>query len=108
MAGSGGSCPCQMAMAAPSEAICASDRSTKITPRSTTCRPRYAWMPAMIRLAAMGAARNDRIAGSIIAGSTARGGFERRRELADVEVEQRDVVGHLLVAANRRRQLEHG
>jgi hypothetical protein len=28
------------AMVAPSAAICASDRSTKMTPRSTTCTPR--------------------------------------------------------------------
>ncbi len=30
----------KMAIVAPSAAICASDRSTKITPRSTTCTPR--------------------------------------------------------------------
>jgi hypothetical protein len=30
----------RMAIAAPNAAICASDRSTKITPRSTTCTPR--------------------------------------------------------------------
>src|SRR2546430_2534258 len=36
--------PTTMATVAPRAAICASARSTKITPRSTTCTPRYACM----------------------------------------------------------------
>ena len=45
------------AIVAPNAAICASERSTKITPRSTTCTPRYAWMPAITRLATKGGSR---------------------------------------------------
>src|SRR5262245_170278 len=32
----------RIAIVAPNAAICASERSTKMTPRSTTCTPRYA------------------------------------------------------------------
>src|SRR4051812_43593171 len=50
-----------MAMVAPSAAICASARSTKITPRSTTCTPKYAWIPVRIKLAAKAHFRNSNI-----------------------------------------------
>src|SRR6266852_4811132 len=53
--------PIRMAMVAPSAAIWASARSTKMTPRSTTCTPRYAWMPVRIRLAMNGRIRNGSI-----------------------------------------------
>jgi hypothetical protein len=56
----------RIAMVAPNAAIWASERSTKMTPRSTTCTPRYAWIPAITRLATNGAARNDRIVMSMM------------------------------------------
>src|SRR5262245_49295502 len=93
----------RIAIVAPSAAICASDRSTKITPRSTTCRPRYAWMPAMIRLAAMAGARNCRIVQSTIRLFPS-DLFERARQQPDVVVDQLDVIAGRFLAANRRRQ----
>src|ERR1044072_6996571 len=106
MALSCGSTPCHTAIAAPSDAICASERSTKITPRSTTCRPRYAWMPAMIRLAAIAGSRNCRIVQSIIR-LLSRELLQRARQQVDVVVEQLDVIAGGFFAANRRRQHEH-
>src|SRR4029453_12629586 len=86
----------KMAIAAPSAAICASDRSTKITPRSTTCTPRYEWIPVRIRLATNGASRNCSMPVSIAllrpAGANL---LERSREQVDVVVEQLEVVGDL-------------
>src|SRR2546425_972958 len=53
-----GANPANTATVVPNAAICASDRSTKITPRSTTWTPKYAWIPVRIRLATKGASRN--------------------------------------------------
>src|SRR6188768_4142893 len=87
------------ASVAPSDAICASDKSTKITPRSTTCRPRYAWMPAMIRLAAIAGSRNCRIVQSIIR-LLSRELLQRARQQVDVVVKQLDVIAGGLFAAD--------
>ena len=38
------SIPIRIATVVPNAAICANARSTKITPRAITCRPRYAWI----------------------------------------------------------------
>src|SRR5688572_4743654 len=64
-------------------------------------------MPAMIRLAAIGAARNWRIAGSIAFALLPRDLLQRRDELRDVVLEQLDVVGGFLHAADRRREHEY-
>src|SRR5919112_1519137 len=92
------------AMVAPSAAIWASERSTKMTPRSTTCTPRYAWMPVRIRLATNGAARNWRIVRSIL--------FRARRldcvhQQGQVGVEQLEVVRRLRHTSDRRRHHQH-
>src|SRR6266545_2080534 len=92
----------RIAIVAPNAAICASERSTKMTPRSTTWTPRYAWMPAMTRLATNGAARNDRIVMSMKLLRSCL--LDRAHHEIDVVVEQLEVVGHLLHAADRRRQ----
>src|SRR6266540_4595689 len=60
-------------------------------------------MPAMTRLAANGAARNETIVMSI--GLLRSGGFDRGGQLRDVVVEQLEVVGHFLFTSYRRRQL---
>src|SRR3954469_11565799 len=88
-------------MVAPRAAIWASDRSTKMTPRSTTWTPRYAWMPVRIRLATNGAARNSRTLSSIAL--LRRRLFDRRHQQVDVVVEQLEVVARLRHAADRRR-----
>src|SRR6185503_11478686 len=92
-------------MLAPRAAIWASERSTKITPRSTTCTPRYEWMPVRMRLAANGAARNFRISRSM--GLLCPGLLDRVHHQLDVVVEERDVVGDLLLPAPRRRHHQH-
>src|SRR4029079_16952806 len=93
----------RIAIAAPSAAIWASDRSTKMTPRSTTCTPRYEWIPVRMRLAANGASRNCRGSRSILAGSHFLDGVAQQ---LDVVVEERDEVVDALLAAHRRRRLQ--
>src|SRR5215510_8333430 len=66
------------AIVAPRAAICASERSTKITPRSTTWTPRYACIPVRMRLATNGAARNSSIEVSTLFASA-----DRRRHDQD-------------------------
>src|SRR6187455_1903853 len=97
----------RIAIAAPSAAICASDRSTKMTPRSTTCTPRYAWMPVRMRLATKGAARNASIAESMVSSLRLGADFlQRADEQVDVIVEQLEIVGDFLDAADRWRHHE--
>src|SRR5919198_3603633 len=95
----------RMAMVAPSAAIWASDRSTKITPRSTTWTPRYEWIPVRIRLAAKGAARNFRILRSM--SLLCSGGLDRVHEELDVVIEELEVVGDLLLASDGGRHDQH-
>src|SRR6185436_5737963 len=92
-------------MVAPSAAICASERSTKITPRSTTCTPRYAWMPVRIRLATNGAARNGMTTESSTLLRSRR--LDRVDQHRDVGLEQLEIVGRRRHAANRGRQHQH-
>src|SRR5262245_48909211 len=99
------------AIVAPNAAICASDKSTKITPRSTTCTPRYAWMPAITRLAAKGHLRNSRTCESIcmVASECCRLRHVAQGvdEHVDVVVEELQVVGDRLLAAHGWRHHEH-
>src|SRR5438309_7196918 len=88
----------RIAIVAPSAAICASERSTKMTPRSTTWTPRYAWIPVRIRLATNGAARNCRVVRSIA--SLRSRLLDRRDEQVDVVVEQLEIVGRRRHAAD--------
>src|SRR5262245_57390815 len=96
-----------MATVAPRAAICARARSTKITPRSTTWMPRYAWIPAMIRLAAKGAARNCRMVVSMSSFLLGAGFPDGRDDPGKDGVEELDVVGDLLLASHRGRQDHH-
>src|SRR5205085_8890001 len=98
--------PARMAMVAPSAAICASAKSTKITPRSTTCTPRYAWMPVRIRLATNGASKNKKISIELLSWLVS-GGVKRLLQFGNVVVEKFEIVGDLFLSADRRRQHEH-
>src|SRR6266849_2452097 len=110
-----GSMPTSMAIVAPSAAICASAKSTKITPRSTTCTPRYAWIPAMIRLARSGHLRNSRIsiypprAPSEQSDGTyalPRSG-EGLHEKIHIVIEELEIIGNFFFAADRGHQDNH-
>src|SRR5712692_7140158 len=107
--------PTRMAIVAPSAAICASAKSTKITPRSTTCTPRYAWIPAMIRLARSGHLRNSRIsiypprAPSEQSDGTyalPRSG-EGLHEKIHIVIEELEIIGNFFFAADRGHQDNH-
>src|ERR1700741_3797639 len=93
--------PARMATVAPRAAICASARSTKITPRSTTCTPRYACMPVKIRLAINGHNRNGRI--SIVSFGLLESLFDQ----VDIVIEQLKIICHLLLSAYRREVHEY-
>src|SRR3954465_11249751 len=96
------------AIVAPSAAICASERSTKMTPRSTTCTPRYEWMPVRIRLATNGAARKSSIARRDRSPILARPRLlDRVHQQVDVVVEQLKVVVHFLHSADGRQHDEN-
>src|SRR5258708_1161506 len=56
MLGSWGWAPSRYATLCPSAAICASARSTKITPRASTCWPRAGWIRTSNRHASSGSA----------------------------------------------------
>src|SRR5256714_9167761 len=101
-----GSMPTTIATVAPSAAICASAKSTKITPRSTTCTPRYAWMPVRIRLATNGASKNKKISIELLSWLVS-GGVKRLFQLGNVVVEKFEIVGDLFLSTDRRRQHEH-
>src|SRR4051812_24418225 len=102
-----GSMPARIAMVAPNAAICASARSTKMTPRSTTCTPRYAWMPVRIKLARNGSNRNCKISirsprsflGSYAARLLRR--LERLGEQRNIVIEQLEIVGNRRLPAHR-------
>src|SRR5262249_5255726 len=88
----------------PSAAIWASERSTKMTPRSTTWTPRYACIPVRMRLATNGAARNSSIEVSTLFAPSCL--LDRFDEQVDVVIEQLEVVGDFLdpAAAGRHDQ----
>src|SRR4026207_621696 len=100
--------PYSTATVVPSAAIWASDRSTKMTPRSTTCTPRYAWIPVRMRLAMNGARRNcnTSIQFSYAERKLLRFG-KGLRELIDIIVEQLKIIVHFFHTAYRRQQDQH-
>src|SRR5436309_7508605 len=80
------------AIVAPNAAIWANDRSTKITPRSTTWTPKYAWMPVSIRLATNGAAKNWRTVVSMLPLLFRAGFLDRVDQQVEIVVEKFEVV----------------
>src|SRR6476660_6123055 len=99
-----GSMPTRIAMVAPSAAICASARSTKITPRSTTCTPRYACIPVRIRLATNGQIRKGRISIGLLEPLLRR--LECLAQQSNIVIKQFEVVRHVFFAAHRRQVLD--
>src|SRR4029077_1374531 len=96
--------PTRIAMVAPSAAICASARSTKITPRSTTCTPRYACIPVRIRLATNGQIRKGRISIGLLEPLLRR--LECLAQQSNIVIKQFEVVRHVFFAAHRRQVLD--
>src|SRR5579864_90878 len=96
--------PTRIAMVAPRAAICANARSTKITPRSTTCTPRYACIPVRIRLAINGQIRNGRISMSLLRPLLRL--LERFGQQSNIVIEKLKIVCHLLLTAYGR-QINH-
>src|ERR1700758_4767828 len=96
-----GSMPTRIATVAPRAAIWARARSTKITPRSTTCTPRYAWMPVRIRLAMKGQSKNGRISMFFLRL------LECLLQQIDIVIEELKIGCHLFFPAHRRQIYEH-
>src|SRR5262245_31017568 len=81
-----------------------------MTPRSTTCTPRYAWMPAITRLAVNAGSRNCKMSQCMMLCPALHAGrLERGQQRLDVVVEELKVVVHWrsLGAADRRGQRDH-
>src|SRR5437016_12888320 len=73
-----------------------------MTPRSTTCTPRYAWIPVRMRLATKGASKKTRISiRSLLALFCFVKGL---LQLRNIVIKQLEVVGDFLFSAHRRHQ----
>src|SRR5256884_2049068 len=72
-----------------------------MTPRSTTCTPRYAWIPVRMRLATKGASKKTRISiRSLLALFCFVKGL---LQLRNIVIKQLEVVGDFLFSAQDRK-----